>query len=248
MDYDTTDLRNAFTEARRREDEKDFHDEMSGRDTYKIARYLSAEQREDRKEHRSTQARRADGMSRLQSLLASSTAYAKIYNDTFDALRDAEAATERAIARATEALEAAQLKVQSTLDRAAKLPDGTRVFKDKRGEVWNEHGQRVSDGDAAGIEWRGNEPAYEQFLEDRESVKDRLTHLEDLQGYRVDTLGRIRGEMMDKDNPKSADELEQFKRDIDTKMPSAARAEISAEREQINPVAQSSLGIEVRPL
>ena len=143
-------------------------------------------------------------------LLATNPGYATLYNDTMGALGDAEAATDRAIAKAQKALDDAQRQHDHTLSRAAKLPDGTRVFRDAQRNVWNERGKRVNEADAACIEWRGDEPAYEQFLEESESVKDRLTRLEVLQGFRVDTLGRFRDRMMDQDKPVTEAEIKEI--------------------------------------
>lgn len=216
----------------REEDRRDYERELAGIDIGREARFHSTEFVEERRQGRggSSSAQRTAQQqyaSRLQMLLATNPAYAKLYNDTMDALGDAEAATDRAIAKAQEALEDAQRQLEQTLSRAAKLPDGTRVFRDARGNVWNERRQRVSEAEAASIEWRGDEPAYEQFLEDSESVTDRLTRLEALQGYRVDTLGSIRDRIADQDNPPSASEIEQYKRDIHEKMPEAAQEEMT---------------------
>lgn len=235
LTYDITDLRESFADAKRRVDLNDLNDEMAGRDNYKIARFLSADQREERKEQRSGHVRRAEGMSRLQLLLFTNAAYARLYNETLRDLRDAEDATDRAIAKAEAALAEAQQKLEQTLNRAATLPNGTCVFRDAGGNVLTERGERVSDADAARIEWRGDEPAYEQFLEDSESVRDRLTRLEVLQGYRVDTVGGIRDRMMDEENPPSKQEVEQFKRDIREKMPPEVQAEVMSQ----TPVAAS---------
>lgn len=180
-------------------------------------------------------------------LLATNSGYAKLYNDTMGALGDAEAATDRAIAKAQKALDEARQQIEQTLTRAAKLPDGTRVFRDARGNVWNERGQRVSDADAASIEWRGDEAAYEQFLEDSESVKDRLTRLEALQGYRVDTLGGIRDRMDDAQSPPSTEEVERFKRDIEEKAPAEVRAEIP-EKQAAIPIQTADASLDVPKL
>lgn len=200
MNFDTTTLRDAFAEAKRRVDEQDFHAEMSGRDTFKIARFLSTEQREDRREHRSSQARRADGMSRLQSLLASNAAYAKLYNGTFDDLRGAESGADAALAE----LEAAHAKAQQELrdmeERAAKLPDGRCAFMNKNGDVVDEHGGRVSDTDAASIHWRGDEPTYEDFTAQQKYVDDLSRSIDTMRGIQVD-LGEVREELSDKDSP-----------------------------------------------
>ena len=207
----------------REEDRRDHERELAGIDIGREARFHGTEFVEERRQGKggASSAQRTSQQqyaSRLQMLLATNPGYAKLYNDTMDDLGDAEAATDRAIAKAQKALQESQQQLEQTLNRAAKLADGTRVFRDARGNVWNERGQRVSDMDAAGIEWRGDEPAYEQFLEDSESVKDRLTRLEALQGFRIDTLGRFRDRMMDQDNPISEDDIQKGQLEIERGM------------------------------
>jgi hypothetical protein len=233
LGYDKGELTNSWeieAALTREEDRRDHERELAGIDIGREARFHGTEFVEERRHGRSgashsQRSAQQQYASRLQMLLATNPGYAKLYNDTMSELGDAEAATDRAIAKAQKALEDAQRQVEHTLSRAAKLPDGTRVFRDARGNVWNERGQRVSEADAAGVEWRGDEPAYEQFLVQSESVKDRLTRLEALQGYRVDTLGGIRDRMDDPENPPSAKEVEQFRRDIQEKMPPEVQAE-----------------------
>lgn len=47
--------------------------------------------------------------------------------------------------------------------------------------------------------------------------------MNELRGYQVDNLGRARDRMADQENPPEAEELEQFQRDIQERMPAAAR-------------------------
>lgn len=253
MAEDTRDLQEAFrraeAELQRRIDLRDFNDELAGLDI-RAPRFHSAafieERREGRSGGRGSTAQR-EYASFLQMLLATNAAYARLYNDTLSLLRDAEAATERAIAKAQQALDEARTTLEQTLGRAATLPDGTRVFRDARGQVWTEHGQRVSDADAARIEWRGDEPGYERFKAESEAVAGGLSRLEELQGFRVNTLGHIRGRMMDQDSPASPDELQHFKRDLTESVPPAVRVELAAEA----PVAADPIPpgqITVRPL
>ncbi|MBU1211057.1 MAG: hypothetical protein KJ587_07275 [Alphaproteobacteria bacterium] len=232
-------LSRTFENARRREDFDDFHNEMAGRETGRMRRFLSAEAHEERRGKRGSDGR-AETLSRLQLLLASNPAYARIYQGTFDALRDAEDATERAMARLAAALQTAKTRLQQTRDSAARLPEGTRVFRDKHGRVVTEHGDPLPDEKAAAIHWRGDEPAYEQFLEERESVTDRVTRLEALQGYRVDTLGRIRDRMSDENNPPTSQELQRFDREIKEKMPEPVRRELAPPAAQ-TPIVTTSL-------
>lgn len=237
----------------REEDRRDYERELAGIDIGRQARFHSTEFVEERRQGRggsSSSSRRdqREFASRLQMLLATNPAYAKLYNDTMDALGDAEAATDRAIAKAQKALEDAQQRLEQTLSRAAMLRDGTRVFRDARGNVWNEHRQRVSEADAAGIEWRGDEPAYEQFLQESESVKDRLTRLEALEGFRVDTLGRIRGEIMDDDDPKSPEQMERYQEEISEGMKELSIAETMDSSARLEIATVKAHSITVREL
>jgi HPt (histidine-containing phosphotransfer) domain-containing protein len=224
----------------REEDRRDYERELAGIDIGRASRFHGKEFVEERRQNRggaSSAQRSAQQQyaSRLQMLMATNPGYAKLYNDTMNALGDAEAATDRAIAKAEAALKAAEEQLEHTRNRAAKLPtDDSPVFKDKHGIVRNERGEPVRDDIAARIEWRGDEPAFEQFLEESESAKDRLTRLEALQGFRVDTLGRIRGEMMDNNNPKSANQIEQFKREMRDNMPPAAAAEMTQASQDVS--------------
>jgi hypothetical protein len=234
----------------REEDRRDHERELAGIDIGRDARFHGTEFVEERRQGRSSasnsqRSAQQQYASRLQMLLATNPGYAKLYNDTLGDLGDAEAATDRAIAKAQKALDDAQRQLEHTLNRAAKLPDGTRVFRDARGNVWNERGQQVNEAEAAGVEWRGDEPAYEQFLEESESVKDRLTRLEALQGFRVDTLGRIRGEIMDENDPKSPERMERYQEEISDGMKKLSIVETmdSSARLEIAPVQTQSITV-----
>lgn len=255
MGYDKGELTSQWeieASRTREDDRRDYERELAGIDIGREARFHGTEFVEERRKGRSgsfsgQRSAQQQYASRLQILLATNAGYAKLYNDTMGALGDAEAATDRAIVKAQKALEDAQQQLEKTESRAAKLPDGTRVLRDARGNVWNERGQRVSDADAAGIEWRGDEPAYEQFLEESECVKDRLTGLEALQGYRIDTLGGIRDRMTDQDDPPSAEEVERLKRDIDELAPPEVRAEMP-EKQAVIPTQTASANLNVPTL
>lgn len=237
---------------KREEDRQDFARELAGIDVGREARFHSAAFVEERREGRSggqsaDSRNRSEFASRLQTLLATNPAYAQLYNDTLGDLGAAEAATDRAIAKAEAALKIAQEKLEQTLSRAATLPDGTRVFKDKWGQVWTEHGQPLSEADSQDIAWRSGLPGYEAYVEDRDAVTHSVTRLEVLQGYRIDTLGRIRDRMTDQDNPPASDEMEQFKRDIQEQAPAEVRAEMSKAHVAV-PVSPAGANLDVPTL
>ncbi len=216
--FTESELRAAWdAETRRLTDFMDFQNEMGGIVTTRAPRFLNEEAREDRDPRKKTkaQAQYVAQLTRLQMLLQGNPAYAALYTKTFDALRDAEQAAERALVKLQTALTKTRADMQEMLDRAAKLPNGTRVFKDGGGNVWTEHGQRVRDTDAAAIHWRGDEPGYEPFVAKKERADALTQGLDTIRGKQVDVLGKTREELTDENNPPSPKRLEQMGRELE---------------------------------
>ncbi len=208
----------AAASAKRQQDFDDLQNELSGLETGRAKRFLTAEQQEARKAGRSGDGR-VDAMSRLQLLLASDAAYAALYKETMIALDSAERATERSLSAAALALTKAKEHHQHILDRAARLPDGTIVFRDAAGQIRSADGDLVSVDDAAAIQWHGGEPGFEEHVQAKGAVEASMTAQSELGTYQVDVLGRIRDRMSDDANPPSPEELEVFQRDIVEQMP-----------------------------
>lgn len=251
MGYETGDLRDLFREAEaeliRREDARDFNAEMAGLDIGRAARFHGSEFVEDRRQGRSgasaSRREQRENLSLLQMLLGSNPTYAKLYNDTFDALKGAEAAADDALAKLEAAHTKARLDLQDMLDHAARLPDGTRVFKDKHAQVWSEHGARVSDADAATIHWRGDEPMQEVYA-DQHDYTDRLSHgIDEMRGVQVD-LGTIHEEMADKDNPPAQERVGELRERIDQYQQRTDEVLAETSRKEAMPLAKAP---EVQP-
>ncbi|WP_141702046.1 hypothetical protein [Methyloceanibacter stevinii] len=114
------DLQAAFFAAVRRQDFDDLQNELAGRETGRLERFLSPDERERIRDGKSKGERHADAMTRLQWMLSNNAEYAALYNDTFDKLREAEQAAERALEKARRALAKAEHDLQTTLDSAAR--------------------------------------------------------------------------------------------------------------------------------
>jgi hypothetical protein len=100
--------------------------------------------------------------------------------------------------------------LESKLDHAANLPDGTKIFKDKSGDVRSQDGALVAAELAATVLWRGDEPSYEDMQADTE----RLARLNDLAGdirSGQAEIGDMQAAMADESEVESSDELEGFK-------------------------------------
>lgn len=221
MGYDKGELTNHWEieAARTREDDRrDYERELAGIDIGREARFHGTEFVEERRQGRSgaSSAQRSaqrEFTSRLQMLLATNPGYAALYNDTMGALGDAEKAADDALEKLEAALTKARRETQNMLERAAKLPGGRSVFKDKDGQVWDEHGERISADQAASIQWRGDEPTREAFIDQSRYAKDISRSVDEMRGVQVD-LGGIREEMTDKDNPPTQERVEDLRNQI----------------------------------
>jgi len=213
-------------EERRRADFDDLQNERAGRETGRMARFLSADTREARAGRGKGSDKTSEHLSRLQQLLASNPAYAALYHETFDKLRAAETATEAALqalqARRTQ-LEAAR---EDMLARAARLPDGTAVFRDEHGRVWSAEGEEIGGHALEAIVWPEDAPSYEAFSETGHALGNAAQKTEALRGYQVEVLGHVRERMRDEDEPPSVEEMDKLQEQITSHAPEAIRAEL----------------------
>ncbi len=216
-------------DLRRKIDFDDLQREIAGIDVGRIPRFLSLEAREAIREAKGG----GDGKSRsrlstLDLMLLSDPDYLRLYDEARDALGDAEQATERALEKALSEAETAQDALDETLDVAMKLPDGTQVFMDSKGIVRDEDGNAVDIALAATLEWRGYEPSYETYAEQRGERDEANATVQRIRGDQLE-LGEIREELTDENDPPSKDRVQEL----------ADRAdEIKAQYEEAAPVQE----------
>ncbi|MEM8625935.1 MAG: hypothetical protein AAGG47_20800 [Pseudomonadota bacterium] len=201
---------------RRQRDHDDLQNEIAGRETGRARRFLPDD------------ARTAEGARKRRDRLAAETrlvlmlqdpVYRERYEMVSAALSTATQTTDVVLARLEEQILAAEMEFDAIQERAARLPDGTRVYRDAQGAVRREDGSAVDDTLAATIIWRGNEPSFEAFM----AARDHLTELEadrdEVTDYQNNVLGPANDRITDEDNPPSLDDLDDILNDIDAKMP-----------------------------
>ena len=155
--------------------------------------------------------------SQLEALLADPIYRAK-YDDAFRVLRHAERATESAYDELIRLITEAEAILDNMKDRAARLPDGTLVFKDANGIVRRTNGSEVDDVLAGTVVWTWNEPSYEAYRDQQRQLSDLREELGDVERYRQ-KLGSARDRLTDEDNPPTLDELDDIRRDIEDNAP-----------------------------
>lgn len=207
------DLQAAFFAAVRRQDFDDLQNEMAGRETGRMERFLSPEERERIKDGKSKSERHADTMTRLQWMLANDARYREAHERAMAAINDAG----QAIARAIEAGEKAAAKIQSDMNdylaSTPRLKDGRYVMVDEDGTYRDQNREPVSAANAAEIEGQPKRAfrTYDEMLELNESIE---RDLNELRGWEVD-VGGMRNDATDETSPASRDRLEQMTEQAD---------------------------------
>ncbi len=197
----------------RRQDFKDLQDEYAGRENGRAKRFLDEDAQDSRNSSKKKAKRQAEQLSRLQQLLTN-TAYANLYNNAMNQLRDMEDRTQQEIERITQFLIQVREDLNTILDQAATLPNGVRVFKNASGQVMTEHGEEVKGQALEEILWNGNEPSYESFIAKKQEIEQAETSLKQWQTYQVGTLGRIRDRLTDENNPSKPEDIQGFQSEI----------------------------------
>lgn len=195
---------------------RNFHDlqnEIAGRNVGRIECFLPDGAKSADASGKAKQ-ERAQDLTRLQLALMSDPAYAALYRETTQALNDAQSRLDRLLEQVQREIEATHTALEDMRNRAARLEDGTHVYRDKNGAVHSEDGQIIDDARAEGIVWRGDEPTYESMQDARERA-ERLQDIEhDIRSGQAE-IGDMQSGMENEDDPKSAEELEGFKKRAD---------------------------------
>ncbi|MEO1472704.1 MAG: hypothetical protein AAFS03_02010 [Pseudomonadota bacterium] len=153
--------------------------------------------------------------------LLSDPAYNAKYQVVADAVADAMTATERTLAQLDGLIAAAEDEIDQIQDKAARLPDGTRVYRDANGVLRREDGSVVEDHLADTIIWRGDQPSYEHYVAARRQHETLVAARREVTDYQNDVLGPARDRLSDEEDPPSLDELEEILDRIETEMPAA---------------------------
>lgn len=227
-------------DKRRREDVEDLQNEIAGRETGRRARFLPNGPRSEEAERKKREERAFQ--TRLAELLADPIYRAK-YETAIRVLNSAEQATEAALAQIDIDLAAAHDNLRDIQDRAARLPDGTRVYRDADGNIRREDGSLVDAVLVDTILWTGDEPSFEAYRDAVGTIEELERAQKEVEGYRDRILGPSRDRIMDEDNPPSSDELDQIIERLED-MPDIVRAQMpEVDQSAAPPVASAGMAL-----
>lgn len=226
--------------ALRRQEFDDLQNEIAGRDTGRRHRFLRDGPVSEHAKRKERDARAFQ--TRLAELLADPVYQAK-YDTTMDTLTDAESAVEAALTQIGLDLANAHSHLEDLQDRAARLPDGSRVYKDANGSVRREDGTTVDAVLVDTILWSGNEPSFEEYETATHNIANLEGDQQDVEGYQNDVLGSARDRLTDQSDPPSLDELDAITESMETAMPDIVQEYVPASQEQAPEVQTSSISL-----
>ncbi|MEM7211419.1 MAG: hypothetical protein AAF479_05895 [Pseudomonadota bacterium] len=165
----------------------------------------------------------------LQQLL-DDPVYRIAYDKAFKALITAEQVVERLQRNLAQSISAARVVLENIHENAARLPNGSRVYRDSNGVVRREDGSVVDDTLVATIVWTGSEPSFEEMQSAVAYLDGLLQQQQQLNAYQNETLGPARDRLTDEDHPPSLEELDEVLEGIETLAPES----VAQDRERHN--------------
>jgi len=206
------------TETKKQRDFDDLQHEVSGSDNGRMKRFLGENRQSIEAKRKKQEAREAQ--SRLLMLLADPVYRAK-YELVHQRLDELEQAAERALSSLENKIFEAKADLKGIQDKAARLPDGTHVYRDADGVVRREDGSEVDQTMIDTIIWSGNEPSYEAYQNANSVVSELEQQYAEVTDYRTDVLGTARNRIEDQDNPPSLNDLDDILKDIESTRPAS---------------------------
>jgi len=150
----------------------------------------------------------------LEMLLAEDARYAKLFYEVQDTLNRARLAVGQALLDIHQHLEEAEKTLRIMQDNAARLDDGTMVFRSTvDGHVYTEDGRKLSDDEAQKVEFSENAPSREDYYTQREKVETLKEQKSEAETYKRD-IDQAEERLHDANDPLTLEELETLERDI----------------------------------
>lgn len=176
----------------------------------------------------------------LDWLLLNNPAYLQAHEAAMTSLRSAETTVTNALDRLLSNLKKEQTIFNGMLERAATLPDGQKVFRDAEGQVKTLDGE-IIDNDLAGtIQWRGDEPSYEEITQQKTHVDDLKEGINEVRGIETE-LGGIRGELTNNEKPPTLERTDELKERIGELQSKATETVIKATKDKIDADVSASI-------
>ena len=212
-----------WDDQKRQQDLDDLNNEMAGRDVGRQRRFLHDRDPQHIEERKREDKHRHDMLMQMMR----DAEYAAAYQRAWDALDNAQDALSEALIENAEETERLAEALDAITDQAARLPDGSPVFRAADGSLRDADGNRLrSDALPASLTIPEDAPSYEDYA----SARDAL-HSARMRGQE---LARIQTEVIDPARDRveaggmTAEELDELTRHLNETASRIADREYSA--------------------
>lgn len=198
----------------------DLNNESAGRETGRIKRFNLPVSDKAINAEKEKEERRFNALLRLLQ----DPIYARIYYHAVVTVTTAEEAIEKAKRKLEQEGELAEKRRRELLDKAAQLPDGTKVFQSLNdGRVYSEHGEDVTHWKNSNTGFYPNSPSWEDYQHTKKIAEEIEKQRHQVEIYQHRVLNPMKERLSDSDNPATSDELEKITTKVKKEMPTVVK-------------------------
>ena len=201
---------------------EDYNNEIAGRDTGRIKRFLSQEARDHLEDGKNGKTQ--EKLSLLDILLMTDPVYARLYCDVMDRIEEIDQAISKALAQSEQRIDSIEENLADIKGRAQRLADGTLIYRSRDGTVFSDDGTIVSQKELGDVRWEDSDPSWEERCAAGEALDSAYRKKEEIEEYRDGTLQHAKDRMNDRDNPPDKDELQDIFDSIHNVLPDDVKA------------------------
>lgn len=237
MSSDQDTIQKAETDFRREKDLDDYHNELMGNDVGRIQRFGFEH---GRQEAAADEKRKKSAFEQMMF----NEAYRAAWESAMDAVNRAENAVYEALIQASYDVSVAETSYNDLLDQATTTADGTKVFRDKDGNVYTEDGEPLPAEIAESLVWDDNAPTWEEYSASKEKLTNAQSRYSEVNA-KSGRLVEIREELTDQNDPLSIVEIqarEQEATDIRNAVDQSVRHDVEIKHAQ-QPVIAPNLNL-----
>lgn len=201
-----------WDDQKRQQDIDDLNNEMAGRDVGRQHRFLHDRDPQYIEERKREDKHRHDMLMQMMR----DAEYAAAYQRAWDALGNAQDALSEALIENAEETERLAEALDVITDQAARLPDGSPVFRAADGSLRDADGNRLrSDALPASLTIPEDAPSYEDYASARDALHSARMRGQELARIQTEVIDPARDRMNDRDNRPDAGELDRIREQMD---------------------------------
>jgi len=199
----------------------DLNNESAGRETGRIKRFNLPVSDKAINAEKEKEERRFNSLLRLLQ----DPHYARLYHHAIATVTAAEEAAEKARSKLEQEGVFAEKHRRELLDKAAQLPDGTKVFQSLNGRIYSEYGEDVTHRKDSITEIHHSSPKWEEYQQAKKIEEEIKKRKHDVEHYQREIIDPAKNRLSDVDQPMSAEELEKLVKKMKTEMPVDVRVQ-----------------------